>query len=139
MSEFRYLNVRETLVLYAEITRVSRVESGHVQSLPGLESALAQPKQTFDGNDLYLTIAEKAGALLYSLSQNHAFTDGNKRIAFMAANAFLRLNGKDLDVGRMDTIEFMTSVASGEVSSAKVAHWIQAHLCDFESGHETGT
>ena len=93
-----YLTLEEALVIYAEIIRASRVLTADVENLSGLESALAQPQQTFDGNDLYPTIEEKAAALLYSLCQNHSFTDGNKRVAFIAARTFLRRNGFDIDV-----------------------------------------
>lgn len=45
-----------------------------------LESALEAPFQTFDGNDLYPTLIQKAARLGYSLVLNHPFIDGNKRI-----------------------------------------------------------
>jgi death-on-curing protein len=128
----RYLTVPEALMIYAEVITASRVTSADVQNLPGLESALAQPKQTFDGKDLYPRIEQKAAALLYSLCQNHPFTDGNKRVAFIAANVFLRRNGFDLDVEVNDAIEFMYSVARGELSVEMVAAWIAARLCPFE-------
>ena len=37
--------------------------------------------QTFDGKDLYPSVEEKAANLLYFVTKNHSFTDGNKRIA----------------------------------------------------------
>lgn len=92
---------------------------------------MAQPRQTFDGEDLYPTWSEKAGALLYSLCQNHPFTDGNKRVAFLTARTFLRMNGFDIDVETNEAVEFMLAVASGEVSSQKVAGWIQRMLFEI--------
>ena len=132
MSEnVRYLNVTEALVIYAEIIRVSRVEAADVQSIDGLESALAQPQQAFDGRDLYETLEEKAGALLYSLCQNHSFTDGNKRVAFIATRQFLRLNGRDLAVATFDALKFMYAIASGEVGSDKAAAWVRDNCVPF--------
>ncbi len=58
-----------------------------------LESALAQPQATFDGQFLHSTIYEQAVAYLYHLAKNHPFVDGNKRTAFAAMDTFLRLNG----------------------------------------------
>ena len=133
MAAIHYLNVPEALVVYAEIIRVSHVEAYEVQNLSGLESALAQPQQTFDGVDLYETLEDKAAALLYSLCQNHAFTDGNKRLAFAATRTFLRCNEKDLEVETYDVRDFMYSVARGEQSVEKVAVWIRPKICTYES------
>lgn len=58
-----------------------------------LLSALGEPRQTFGGEDLYPDIFTKAAALMRSLCLNHAFHDGNKRTAMMAAIIFLEENG----------------------------------------------
>lgn len=58
-------------------------------------SSIGQIYQTFDGQDLYPSVEEKAAMLLYLVTKNHSFTDGNKRIAatlflwFMAGNGIL--------------------------------------------------
>jgi death-on-curing protein len=131
MDDVRYLTVPEALVIYAEIIRASRVRHADVQSVGGLESALYQPQQSFEGRDLYPTLEAKAAALLYSLCQNHPFTDGNKRVAFIATRTFLRLNGFDLAVETYEAKEVMYSVAKGEMSAAKIADWIRSKLCEF--------
>ncbi|MFA5384512.1 MAG: type II toxin-antitoxin system death-on-curing family toxin [Eubacteriales bacterium] len=61
-----------------------------------LLSALGEPKQTFDGQDLYEDILLKAAALMRSLIQNHCFHDGNKRTAMMATIIFLEENGYEV-------------------------------------------
>ncbi len=59
------------------------------------KSSIGQIYQTFDGHDLYPSVEEKAAMLLYLVTKNHSFTDGNKRIAatlflwFMAENGIL--------------------------------------------------
>ena len=59
------------------------------------KSSVGQIYQTFDGQDLYPSVEEKAAMLLYLVPKNHSFTDGNKRIAatlflwFMAGNGIL--------------------------------------------------
>ena len=57
-----------------------------------LDSAVFSPNQTFDGNDIYPTVKEKAVRLCYGLVQNHPFHDGNKRIGALALLVTLDLN-----------------------------------------------
>ena len=58
--------------------------------------------QSFDGNDVYPSIEEKASNLLYLIVKNHAFIDGNKRIAatifiyFLQVNEILYKNGMQI-------------------------------------------
>jgi death-on-curing protein len=61
-----------------------------------LESALAQPRATFGGTDLYPGLIEKAAALGFSLVMGHPFVDGNKRTGHAAMETFLILNGHEL-------------------------------------------
>ena len=56
-----------------------------------LESAIAQPRATFGGVDLYPTLIEKAAALGCSLVQGHAFVDGNERVGHASMETFLIL------------------------------------------------
>lgn len=58
----------------------------------GFESALGQIQQSFNDDDLYPSIEEKAAMLLYLVVKNHAFVDGNKRIAAACFLLFLRKN-----------------------------------------------
>ena len=59
----------------------------------GFKSSLGAIYQTFDGRDLYPTIEEKAAHLLYFVTKNHSFVDGNKRIAAALFVLFLQKNG----------------------------------------------
>ena len=56
-------------------------------------SSLSTIYQTFDGKDLYPSIEEKAANLLYLITKNHSFADGNKRIAAFIFLYFLEKNG----------------------------------------------
>ena len=62
-----------------------------------LKSSLSTIYQTFDGKDLYPSVEEKAANLLYFITKNHSFTDGNKRIAAFMFLYFLERNGILLD------------------------------------------
>lgn len=57
------------------------------------ESSVNQIYQTFGGNDCYPTLEEKAAMLLYLITKNHSFSDGNKRIAASCFLYFLERNG----------------------------------------------
>ena len=58
-----------------------------------LHSAVAAPQATYGGRSPYADVTEVAAAYLFYLCRNHAFLDGNKRVAMTAAIVFLRLNG----------------------------------------------
>ena len=57
------------------------------------KSSIGQIYQTFDGIDLYPSVEEKAAMLLYLVTKNHSFSDGNKRIAATLFLCFLNGNG----------------------------------------------
>ena len=84
----RQLTLSEVLELHRRIIRYSGGSLG-IRDLNAIESAIAQPRMTFDGEDLYPTIVAKAAALGFSLIQNHPFIDGNKRIGHAAMETFL--------------------------------------------------
>ena len=92
----RYLTLGEVVDLHRRLLQVTSGASG-IRDFGALESAIAQPKATFGGVDLYPTIVEKAAALAFSLVQGHAFVDGNKRVAHAAMETFLVLNGTEID------------------------------------------
>jgi len=74
-------------------------------------SSIASIYQTFDGNDLYPSIEEKAANLLYFITKNHSFSDGNKRIAALLFLYFLERNGILLDENENKRIADNTLVA----------------------------
>ena len=79
----RYLTLGEVLRLHADVV-ASSGGAGGVRDLGRVQSALAQPMATFDGEELYPSVIEKAGSLGFALIQGHAFIDGNKRIGHAA-------------------------------------------------------
>jgi death-on-curing protein len=73
----RYITLHEVMEIHFRLISASGGRPG-VRDLAGLDSAAAQPRMTFGGEDFYPTIVEKAAALMFSLVQNHPFVDGNK-------------------------------------------------------------
>ena len=65
----RYLTLGEVVALHRAIVAATGGADG-IRDLGSLESALAQPKATFDGMDLYATVVEKASALACGLAMN---------------------------------------------------------------------
>jgi len=70
-----------------------------------LESALMRPKTGY-----YQDIIEEAAALMESLAMNHPFIDGNKRVAFFATDAFLRLNEYYIDCDNDEAYNFFITL-----------------------------
>lgn len=123
----RYLTLAEVVELHRLVLRAAGGAPG-VRSLAGLESALAQPKATFEGRDLYPTLIEKAAALGFSLIQNHAFVDGNKRVAHAAMETFLVLNGNEIVATTEDQERLILDLASGQVSRESLVAWLRRNV-----------
>jgi death-on-curing protein len=92
-----------------------------------LESALARPQATAFGVDAYLSLDEKAAALLHSLARNHALVDGDKRLALAATIAFLGLNGRRLTLSNDEAYVLVMDVASGRLDDvSSIAERLEA-------------
>ena len=90
-----------------------------------LESALARPLHLFHyGNP---SVVDLAAAYAVGIAKNHAFIDGNKRTAFVAAAVFLGRNGLLLTAAEADATVAMLGVAEGIMSEAQLASWLKDH------------
>lgn len=78
-----------------------------------IDSALNNIWQTFDGMELYPTLAEKGARLGYSLVRNHSFSDGNKRIGILTMLTFLSVNGIEITCTDTEIVETGLAIASG--------------------------
>jgi len=123
----RYLTVNEVLEIYQEVMRQSGGSAG-IRDLGSLESAVAQPQMTFDGEELYATIIEKAASLGFSLIQNHPFVDGNKRAGHAAMEVFLVRNGYEINANIDEQVEIILQVASGQLKRQGFTEWLAAHI-----------
>ena len=123
----RYLTLSETLELHRRVIGQSGGAIG-VLSLGALESALAQPRMTFGGRELYPTIADKAAALGHSLIQNHPFLDGNKRTGHAAMEVFLFINGFEIQSSVDEQERIVLQVASGEIDREAFTVWLRDHV-----------
>jgi death-on-curing protein len=95
-----------------------------VRDQGAVEAAVFRPQTGY-----YNSIEEEAAALMESLGNNHGFIDGNKRIAFTAADVFLRRDGFYLEVEGVDGHAFIDgSIAQQEFRFAQILVWIRQHL-----------
>ncbi|MDY3722260.1 MAG: type II toxin-antitoxin system death-on-curing family toxin [Treponema sp.] len=92
-----------------------------------LDSALKSPFQTFDGNELYPDIFDKASQLCYSLVENHPFADGNKRIGVHLTLLFLKINNENIEYSQAELIDFGLNIASGKMNKDDIKAWFLNH------------
>jgi len=123
----RYLSLQEVISLHSLIIAQSGGSSG-LRDRGALESAVAQPEASFDGEDLYPDLSSKAAALGHSLIQNHPFIDGNKRIGHGAMEVFLLLNGHEIDASVDEQETIIIGVASGKISRIELSEWLHKHV-----------
>ena len=90
-----------------------------------LESAVAAPQATYGGEPLLKDAVEIAAAYLFYLCSNHPFVDGNKRTAFYAAFATLRMNGWALDAAEREAAELFEQVSAGDLDETTLAVWLE--------------
>ena len=128
----RYLSLREILELHDKIIEVSGGTRG-IRDMGALESAINQPRLTFDRTDLYSDILTKAAALCFFLIMNHPFVDGNKRTGHAAMEVFLLLNGFEIKASIDEQEKIILDLASGRLDREKFTAWLNKHIIHVPS------
>lgn len=91
----------------------------------GLESALARAENKAVYGDP--SVHELAAAYVFGIARNHAFVDGNKRTAIVAAGTFLIVNGHVMTADQGTLYEFVMGVAAGEIDELGAAAFFRDH------------
>jgi death-on-curing protein len=125
----RFVTLAEVLELYQRVVEATGGSLG-IRDLHGLESALAQPRMTFEGDDLYPSMVEKAAALAFSLIKNHPFVDGNKRLGHAAMELFLLMNGFEISAPTDEQERLILRVASGDAGREELVGWLERHVIE---------
>jgi death-on-curing protein len=121
-----------------EVIRLQELVLARSGGLPGIknrgliESAVAQPRMTFGGAELYPTVVEKAAALGFSLACNHGFEDGNKRIGHAAMETFLVLNGFEITATVDEQEATVLRLAAGQMSRDDLTEWVRQHITPLD-------
>jgi death-on-curing protein len=123
----RYLSLIEILELHRRIIDQSGGTLG-VHDFGLLESAIAQPRMTFGGEELYPSLVEKAAAFGFALIMNHPFVDGNKRVGHAAAEVFLILNGLEIAASVDEQERAVLAIASGEMKREAWVAWLRQYV-----------
>jgi death-on-curing protein len=124
MQQWRWIDKQLLVILHDESLLLHGGASG-IRDEGLLDSALNRAKNlALYGQPDY---ADLATAYVFGLSSNHAFVDGNKRVAFLALGLFLGLNGYKLTASQVDATLTMMSVAKGEIQESEFGQWIRAH------------
>jgi death-on-curing protein len=118
-----YLTVAE--VYQMQHLLIDRFGGGHgVRDKNAVEAAVFRPQTGY-----YSSLEEEAAALMESLGNNHGFLDGNKRIAFTAADVFLRRNRFYIEVDAQAGYEFIYgSMDRHEFRLPRILNWIRLHI-----------
>lgn len=119
----QFLSLDEVIAIHERLIERFGGQPG-LRDIGLLESALFRPQTGY-----YEDLVQMAAALFESLIKNHAFTDGNKRIAFFACDVFLRLNGRKIAVETDSGYQFIVgSLEEGRLDYEHLQPWIRKHL-----------
>lgn len=118
-----YPTIEEVVAVHARLIARFGGSLG-IRDRGSLEAALARPQTGY-----YSDLIEEAAALWESLSQNHPFLDGNKRVAITITAAFLRVNGYSLTFDDLDAYSFLIGLyESGRMRFEELNRWLRLHV-----------
>jgi len=122
----KYITINYILKLHKKII-VTTGGSHGIRDMGLLKSALENSKSTFGGKDLYPKIENKCASVCYSIINNHAFLDGNKRIGIYVMILLLEYNGVKLKYTQTELIKFGLDIAKGDLNQKNILEWIENH------------
>jgi death on curing protein len=123
--EPRWVSRKALLHIHAELIREHGGSHG-VRDEHLVESALGRPRNRWEYGDPPPDLHELAAAYAFGLAKNHAFVDGNKRIALAAAAVLLRMNGIRLVGEDAHAYAATYDLATGELSEKDFGRWLRA-------------
>lgn len=120
------LTIEEIIILHEKLINRTGGSRG-VRDIGLLESAVYSAESSFNDVEVYPTVEEKAARLMFSLTNNHSFFDGNKRIGVLTMLMTLELNGVYLNYTQKELIDLGLSVADGTKKYAEILDFIRNH------------
>ena len=122
----KVLTVEQVIELHTRLIQATGGLDG-VRDVGLIGSSLSSAFSTYFGVEKYPSIEEKAARLCYSLVNNHAFLDGNKRIGVFVMIIFLELNGIVLNQTDDEVVKLGIGVASSELDYDAILEYIRNH------------
>src|SRR6056297_3922348 len=124
MNNIEFIPKDIILFFHEQLVKIYGGSSG-IRDENLLDSALEQPKATYQDEYLHDSLIKMAAAYGYHLCNNHAFVDGNKRIALIAMDVFLQRNGFEIIASEKETYKMMITLATGEFTKNQLVEWLK--------------
>ena len=125
-ARVEYLSIDDVVQIVEMFSEAPLREA--VRDLGLLIAAVDRPAMKYRGQDVYTPLAMKAAALMESLARNNALFDGNKRLAWLATNVFLELNGTTVHFSDNEIFSLLREVQQGYLATNELARRIHARL-----------
>lgn len=122
-----YLSPEDLLVIHQALLEQFGGMAGVTEAgFARLEAAAATPRQSAFGEEVYVDLPAKAGALAHAIVRGHPFSDGNKRVAVAALDLLMTLNGARL-VASNDELYALAMLAAEKLSREALITWVREH------------
>ena len=125
--EISFLTLEDVLALHDELIQRYGGTPG-LRDAGLLEASLAMPQAGFGSQYFHEFPHEMAAAYLFHLVRNHAFIDGNKRVALACAILFFKINHVPYSITEEEAVELTLGTASGNMDKGAVTAFFQKHL-----------
>ena len=125
--QIAFLTLEDVLALHDELIRRYGGNPG-LRDAGLLEAALAMPQAGFGLQYFHEFPHEMGAAYLFHLVRNHAFIDGNKRVALACAILFFKINRVPYSITEEEAVELTISAASGQINKNAVTEFFRRHL-----------
>lgn len=108
------LSKEQVVLLHERLIEITGGSNG-IRDVGMLESALANPFQSFGDEELYPSVQAKAAQLCFGIVKNHPMVDGNKRLGTHVMLVFLTLNGYELSYTQKELSDTILDLAAGKI------------------------
>lgn len=129
------------MIKFLSVERIIQIHDAFLEDHGGLSgirdmglliSSIETPKASMFGQDLHISIYDKAAAYLFHIVKNHPFNDGNKRTGSVTAILFLQLNGVEITFCDEEYEEFVVEVAEGKWNKEEIANKLRIYSEEHE-------
>jgi len=121
------LTVNEALGMHRKLIAKTGGLDG-VRDIGILEMSVLSCTQTFNDEELYPSVIEKAARVAFSICKNHPFVDGNKRTAILCMLTALRINQIELiKYTQTELVSLGLGIADGSIDYQDIVLWIKEH------------